>query len=270
MGRYLAALYGAACYLVMLATLVYLLGFLANYLVPVGIDTAPAGSSWITSLLLDCALLALFGLQHSLMARPRFKAWWTRLVPASIERSTYVLLASVALGLLFLLWRTLPQVVWEAREPWAINAAWTLYGTGIALLLASTFVIDHFDLFGLRQVWLNLLRRPPDSPDFTVAYFYQYVRHPIYLGWLVIFWATPRMTLGHLLFAAAMTAYILVAVRYEERDLVSLHGGDYVTYRRRVPMLFPRPGQRRYSALADRDASVAQASSSSSAGARKL
>ena len=183
------------------------------------------------------------------MARPRFKAWWTRLVPPSVERSTYVLLSSAVLILLFLEWRPLPQLIWEAQARWAVVSWWALYLSGIALLFAATFVIDHFDLFGLRQVWRNLVRRPQLSPDFTVAYFYQYIRHPIYLGWLLIFWATPHMTVGHLLFAGAMTTYILIAVRYEERDLVSLHGSDYVQYRRRVPMLFPRPGQRRYSTL---------------------
>jgi methanethiol S-methyltransferase len=246
MSRLIALFYGIACYALMFGTLLYLFGFLSNFGVPKGIDTAMAGSPG-AALPIDLALLALFGLQHSIMARPRFKAWWTRLVPQSVERSTYVLLSSAVLILLFLEWRALPLVIWEAQARWAIAMWRALYLFGIFLLLAATFVIDHFDLFGLRQVWRNLMRRPPASPDFTVAFFYQYVRHPIYLGWLLIFWAAPHMTAGHLLFAGAMTAYILIAVRYEERDLVSLHGSDYVQYRRRVPMLFPRPGQRRYS-----------------------
>ena len=250
MPRLIALFYGIACYAVMFGTLLYLFGFLANFAVPKGVDTAVAGSP-IVAWPLDLALLMLFGLQHSIMARPRFKAWWTRLIPQSVERSTYVLLSSAVLILLFLEWRSLPQVIWEAQAPWAIAIWWALYLLGIVLLLAATFVIDHFDLFGLRQVWRNLMRRPAASPDFTVAYFYQYIRHPIYLGWLLIFWAAPRMTVGHLLIAVAMTSYILIAVRYEERDLVSLHGSDYVQYRRRVPMLFPRPGQRRYTLQRD-------------------
>jgi len=245
MSRLLALAYGIACYGVMFATLLYLFGFLANVGVPKGIDTGASTSAGV-ALSINLALLALFGLQHSLMARPRFKAWWTRLVPHSIERSTYVLLSSAALILLYVAWRPLTQAIWVAQAAWAVTAWWSIYLFGIVLLLAATFAIDHFELFGLRQVWLNLLRRSPASPDFTVAWFYQYVRHPIYLGWLLIFWATPHMTLGHLLFAGAMTLYILVAVRYEERDLVSLHGSAYVQYRRRVPMLFPRPGRRRY------------------------
>ena len=245
MSRLFAFAYGIGCYGVMFATLLYLFGFLANVGVWKGIDTGAASSPG-ASLSIDLALLAVFGLQHSIMARPRFKAWWTRLVPQSIERSTYVLLSSAALVLLFVAWRPLTLAIWMAQASWAVTAWWAVFVSGIALLLAATFAIDHFDLFGLRQVWLNLRRRPPSSPHFTVAWFYQYVRHPIYLGWLLIFWATPRMTLGHLLFAGAMTIYIRVAVRHEERDLVSLHGSAYVQYRRRVPMLFPRPGQRRY------------------------
>lgn len=245
MSRLIAFIYGIACYGVMFGTLLYLFGFLANVGVPRGIDTGASESAG-ASIAIDLALLALFGVQHSIMARPRFKAWWTRLVPPSIERSTYVLLSSIVLILLYVEWRPLTTAIWVAEASWAVIAWWSVYAGGILLLFAATFVIDHFDLFGLRQVWLNLLRRPARSPDFSVAYFYQYVRHPIYLGWLLIFWATPRMTLGHLLFAGGMTIYILIAVRHEERDLVSLHGSAYVQYRRRVPMLFPRPGQRRY------------------------
>jgi protein-S-isoprenylcysteine O-methyltransferase Ste14 len=251
MARFIAFGYGLACYALMFATLLYLFGFLANFLVPHGIDSGTAPMTSAQALLIDLALLALFGLQHSVMARPRFKRWWTRMVAPSIERSTYVLFSSGALILLFLWWQPLPSVLWQSATPWAVTTWWSVYLLGIVLLFASTFVIDHFDLFGLRQVWRNLLRKPQDSPEFTVAWFYQFIRHPIYLGWLLIFWATPRMTLGHLLFAVAMTAYILIAVRYEERDLVSVHGSEYAQYRRRVPMLFPRPGQRRYSALAD-------------------
>jgi protein-S-isoprenylcysteine O-methyltransferase Ste14 len=242
MGRFFAFAYGMACYAVMLGALLYLLGFLANLLVPKGIDSgAPATLG--QALLIDAVLVTLFGLQHSVMARPGFKAWWTRVVPRSVERSTYVLLASAALILLFWQWRPLVHVVWQADAAWAEALWWTIYGLGIVLLLASTFVIDHFDLFGLRQVTLNLFRKPYTDPGFKVALFYRYVRHPIYLGWLLMFWATPRMTLGHLLFAVAMSVYILIAVRYEEHDLVSVHGSDYVQYRRRVPMLVPRIGR---------------------------
>jgi protein-S-isoprenylcysteine O-methyltransferase Ste14 len=239
MGRLLGFVYGVACYSIMLGTLGYLLGFLADRVVPKTIDTGPTAELGV-ALLIDAALIVLFGVQHSVMARPQFKEWWTRVVPPSIERSTYVLLASGALILLFWEWRPIDAVVWQADAAWMRGAWWTVYALGIALLLASTFVIDHFDLFGLRQVTLSLLRRPYTDLGFKVVLFYRFVRHPIYLGWLMIFWATPRMTLGHLLFAAAMSAYIFIAVRYEERDLVSVHGADYVQYRRRVPMLVPR------------------------------
>ena len=240
MARLLAFIFGLACYALMFAALLYLLGFLANAFVPKGIDSG-ARVPLPEALLIDSGLLLLFGLQHSVMARPGFKQWWKRLVPDSIERSTYVLLASGVLVLLFVCWQPLPQVIWSAGTTWVTGGAWSIFLLGVLLLLAATFVIDHFDLFGLRQVWLNLIGRPYVPPGFRVAWFYKYLRHPIYLGWLLIFWATPHMTLGHLLFALGMSAYIFIGVHYEERDLVKIHGPDYREYQRRVPMLIPRP-----------------------------
>jgi len=238
MGRFLALCFGIVCYVLAMGALLYLFGFLGGFLVPKSIDSGAPGPLGET-LVIDVTLLISFGVVHSVMARPRFKMWWTRLVPRSLERSTFVLVASASLILLYWQWRPLDQIVWCAGARWAVVAWWTIYALGIAILFAATFVIDHFDLFGLRQVWLNLLRRSQTEPGFRVALFYGHVRHPIYLGFLVAFWATPRMTLGHLLFAITWSAYILIAVRYEERDLVSLYGSDYLRYRRSVPMLIP-------------------------------
>lgn len=239
MGRSLSLVFGTVCYGIFFLTFLYLIGFLANFGVPKGIDSG-ATMTFGAALAIDIALIVLFGLQHSVMARPGFKAAWTRIVPASIERSVYVLLSSIALVLLFWLWVPLPQTIWLADAAWAQTLLWGLFGAGLLLVLLSTFVIDHFDLFGLRQVWLAFRGRPYTHLPFAVRSFYRFVRHPLYVGWFLTFWATPQMTLGHLLFAVGMSGYILVAVPYEERDLVRFLGADYEQYRQRVPKFLPR------------------------------
>ena len=240
MSRPLALLYGAVCYTVFLLTFLYAIGFVSGFGVPRTIDgglTAPTAAA----LVIDLLLLGLFAVQHSGMARPAFKRWWTRYVPAPIERSTYVLFSSLVLILLFWQWRTLPQPVWQLdSEParWALHA---LAAAGWLLVLSGTFVINHFDLFGLRQVWSYAQRRGPEreAPFVTRAY-YRIVRHPLMLGFLVAFWSTPSMSVGHLLFALMTTGYILVAVKFlEERDLVAQFGDTYRDYQRDVPMLLP-------------------------------
>jgi methanethiol S-methyltransferase len=242
MMRSIAFLYGILVYGVFFLTFLYLIGFVGNLLVPKSIDTGSVTATG-TALLINILLIALFGVQHSVMARPAFKQWWTRIVPAPIERSTYVLLASAVLILLFWQWRPMGQPIWNLQAAWAQYAMWAIFAAGFGLVLLSTFVIDHFDLFGLRQVTLNLRQKPYAHGPFTVRFFYRFVRHPLYAGFLMAFWATPAMTVGHLLFAAGMTGYILIAIRYEERDLVTFHGDAYSSYRSRVPMLVPRFGR---------------------------
>ncbi len=238
MKRYLTVGYGAAAYLLFLAVFLYLVAFLGNFWVPRTVDhglSAPIGQAVLVNVL----LLGLFGLQHSVMARPAFKARWTRLVPPSIERSTYVMLSDVVLVLLYWQWRTMPAVIWDVQLPAGRLALWTLFWLGWAIALASTFMINHFDLFGLRQVYLAWRAKPYTDLDFRVRFFYRLVRHPLMLGFVIAFWAVPTMTAGHLLFSIAMTGYILVATRFEERDLVAALGDQYRDYRRRVPMLLP-------------------------------
>lgn len=239
MSRLLSLLYAAASYAVFLATFVYAMAFVAGFGVPKHIDNG-SDTPLLGALAIDCALLGLFAVQHSGMARPAFKRWWTRFVPAPIERSTYVLVSSVVLALLFWQWRPLPQLVWNAD---VTAARWMLLGLsalGWLLVLSSTFLIDHFDLFGLRQVWTHVRGRSAAEAPFVTRAFYRIVRHPLMVGFLVAFWATPTMTLGHLLFATMTTGYIVVAVKFlEERDLLVLHGDIYRDYQRRVPMLLP-------------------------------
>lgn len=243
MARLSALLYGAVCYAVFLVTFLYAIGFVAGLGVPKHIDSG-VGDGMVRALLVNLALLMLFAVQHSGMARPGFKRWWTRFVPEAIERSTYVLLTSVALILLFRFWQPLPQVIWNVGNPAARIVLYALSALGWLLVLTGTFVISHFDLFGLKQVWqYSRGRRQHDghAPFVTRAY-YRIVRHPLMLGFLVAFWATPTMTLGHLLFALATTGYILVAVKcLEERDLVAQYGDTYRDYQRRVPMILPLP-----------------------------
>ncbi|HEX5138246.1 MAG TPA: isoprenylcysteine carboxylmethyltransferase family protein [Planctomycetota bacterium] len=238
MSRKIVFLYGALCYAAALATFLYLAGFLVNIGVPKAIDsprTGPVG----TALLVDVGLLALFGVQHSVMARPRFKRALTRFLPVPAERSTYVLASCVALGLLFWRWQPLGGVVWELRGAFPRAAAHALYAAGWTVVLVTTFLINHFDLFGLRQVVLHVTGRPYQPVRFATPGPYQVVRHPLYVGWILTFWAAPTMTVSHLVFALATTAYILVAIRFEERDLADMHP-EYREYRRRVPMLVPR------------------------------
>lgn len=240
MSRLLALLYGAVCYTVFLLTFLYAIGFVTGFGVPRTIDDGLSAPT-ATALAIDLLLLGLFAVQHSGMARPAFKRWWTRYVPAPIERSTYVLFSSLVLILLFWQWRTLPQAVWHVDNQ---AVRWTLYALaalGWLLVLSSTFVINHFDLFGLRQVWSYAHRRDPDrDTPFVTRAFYRMVRHPLMLGFLIAFWSVPDMSQGRLLFAVMTTGYILVAVKFlEERDLVAQFGDTYRDYQRDVPMLLP-------------------------------
>jgi protein-S-isoprenylcysteine O-methyltransferase Ste14 len=190
-------------------------------------------------LLVDLILLTLFAVQHNVMARQGFKKWWIQFVPQPVERSTYVLITSLLLTLLFWQWRPLPAVVWEVDSSLGKAILWLLFAAGWALVLISTFLIDHFDLFGLRQVYLYASGKPYQPLTFQVSSLYKYVRHPLLLGFMVAFWATPRMTVGHLLFAVATTGYMLIAIQFEERDLIAFHGGAYESYRQQVSMLLP-------------------------------
>ena len=230
--------YGVLCYAIFLATFLYALGFIGGFGVPTTLD-GPRTGALATGIAVNVALLRLFAVQHSVMARRWFKERWTRVVPPPIERSTYVLLSSVALLVLFWQWRPLGGMIWSVSDPVGRTVLWSLFAFGWALVLVSTFLINHFDLFGLRQVWLVLRDRPYTPLMFRTPGPYRLVRHPLYVGWLFVFWMTPTMTLAHLLFAIATTGYILVAIQFEERDLVHFHGGAYEQYRRRVPMLIP-------------------------------
>jgi methanethiol S-methyltransferase len=236
--RIMFFVYGSVSYSIFLGTFLYAIGFIGNLWVPRTLDGQASGSFGV-ALAIDVGLLTLFAVQHSVMARKWFKEWWTRIVPKPIERSTYVLFSSVALILLFWQWQPLGGVVWSIEDPIGRFVLRALFAFGFALVLLSTFLINHFDLFGLRQVWLYLLGRPYTTLTFGTPGPYRLVRHPLYVGWLFAFWATPTMTLAHLLFSIATTAYILIAIQFEERDLVREHGDDYEAYRRSVPMLIP-------------------------------
>jgi methanethiol S-methyltransferase len=231
--------YGILSYLVFLAVFLYGIGFIGGFLTPTSLDGVPT-SSLGHALTVDLSLLAAFALQHSGMARPAFKRWWKRFVPEAAERSTYVLFSSLALVALYIFWQPIGGVVWSAPSGLARNIVIGLYLFGWLLLLYTTFLIDHFDLFGLKQVWRRLSNKTYRDPVFRTPSLYKVVRHPLYIGWLMIFWAAPVMTAAHLLFALATTAYILIAIRFEERDLVSAFGNTYVDYRARTPMLIPR------------------------------
>lgn len=238
MAGIIALLYGVAVYLFFLATFLYAIGFESLLLVPKHIDTG-AGSITFTAVVVNLVLLGLFAVQHSVMARRGFKAWWTRIVPKPVERSTFVLAATLLLALLMWQWRAMGPEVWAVTDPtWAFALrAVNLLGWGVVLV--STFMIDHFELFGLRQVWVRFRGEPFRYPDFTTRGLYRHVRHPIMLGFMIAFWATPVMSAGHLLFTAATTGYILIGIAFEERDLLFYFGDVYRRYRQQVPMLIP-------------------------------
>jgi protein-S-isoprenylcysteine O-methyltransferase Ste14 len=238
MGRFIALLYGIAAYALFFVTFLYAVAFVGGMLVPKTIDSGaivPLGEALIVNLV----LLSIFAIQHSVMARPSFKKWWTQFVPQAVERTTYVLFASIALVLLFWQWRPLPVVLWHVDQPQFALATIALSHLGWLIVLSSTFLINHFELFGLHQVANNLAGRSMAAPRFRTPLFYKFSRHPIYLGFIIAFWATPTMTVGHLLFAAVTTVYIIVGILLEERDLIDLFGDDYRRYRSRVSMLLP-------------------------------
>ena len=242
MSAFLTVLYGFFAYVFFLATFLYAIAFTGNIVVPKSIDSGSA-TPLAEALIVNVLLLGLFAVQHSVMARPAFKRWWTRIVPEPIERSTFVLAATLTLALLCWQWRSIADpVVWTVEDPVAVIALQVVFWLGWAILLTSTFLINHFELFGLRQVFARFSGRTIPAPEFRTPFLYRHVRHPIYLGFLLGFWATPHMSEGHLLFALATTGYILIGIWFEERDLIAQFGNRYLRYREQVGMLLPRPG----------------------------
>jgi protein-S-isoprenylcysteine O-methyltransferase Ste14 len=238
MTRLFALLYGLSSYLVFFVTILYAIGFVGGLIVPKHINSGTL-VPWLEAVLVNVVLMSLFAIQHSVMARKPFKQWWTQYVPASVERSTYVLLASLSLLLLFWQWRPMPAVIWQIGNPQAAMVVMAISMLGWVIVFTSTFLINHFELFGVQQVVQNLSNNEPSAPAFRTPLYYKFVRHPIYLGFIIAFWATPMMTVGHLLFAAVTTAYIFVGIALEERDLIDLFGDDYRRYRDRVAMILP-------------------------------
>ncbi|WP_411340974.1 methanethiol S-methyltransferase [Sphingopyxis sp. J-6] len=245
MTRIFYLLYAIVAYAIFLAVFLYLIAFVGNFPgAPLTVDRGPE-SHLALALPIDLALIALFGLQHSVMARPAFKAGWLRIVPKPIERSTYVMMTNLVLVILFLGWHPIPAPVWTVANPAGTAILWSLFGLGWAIVLLSTFLINHFELFGLQQVWFAWRERREAKPVLHQPLFYRLVRHPLYAGFFLAFWATPAMTAGHLLLAAGLSAYMLIAIQLEERNLVDTFGADYLAYRRTTPMLIPGTGGRK-------------------------
>jgi protein-S-isoprenylcysteine O-methyltransferase Ste14 len=241
MKRLSFALFGLAAYVIFLATFLYLVAFIAGApLIPRSIDGPQSAVPTGFAVLIDLGVVAIFGLQHSGMARTAFKEFWTRFMPEPIERSGYMIFACLALILLFSLWQPLPMMLWDVRGTMAMPLLWAVFAAGWSIALLSTFLISHFELFGLKQIWSHWRGLPAGAPRFYQPFFYKLVRHPLYSGFIIAFWATPAMSYGHLLFAAAMSTYMLIAIEFEERDLVRLFGADYETYRMKVGKLAPR------------------------------
>jgi protein-S-isoprenylcysteine O-methyltransferase Ste14 len=241
MSRSIYLLFGVIAYFVFFATFLYLIGFVGDLPgVPLTVDRGGPLVPLPSAVAIDLGLVALFGLQHSLMARRGFKTAWTRIVPAPVERSTYVLFASAALILMYLLWRPIPGTVWMVENRAAAMLLWALFAAGWLIVLLSTFLISHFELFGLKQVWRHMRGTAASEPVFRQPFFYRLVRHPLYAGFFIAFWTTPHMTLGHLVLASGMSVYMLIAIRFEERDLVTMFGPQYEEYRGKVGMLTPR------------------------------
>jgi protein-S-isoprenylcysteine O-methyltransferase Ste14 len=238
--RFVVLLYGVLCYVVFLGALLYLVGFLNNFLAPKGIDGGEA-VSLTEGMIIDLGLILLFAVQHTIMARPWFKVWWKRALPEPIERSTFVLLASVTFLLLFWQWRPMPEAVWRVDSPAAVLAIYAVQALGWSLVLLSSFLINHFELFGLRQVYLHWRNRQLTPLEFRMPWLYRLVRHPLMLGFLVAFWSVPHMTRGHLVFTLVMTAYIFIGIHFEERDLVRTFGKQYAEYQQATSMIVPVP-----------------------------